>query len=634
VRILVPLIAALLTATPLTAAVKTPFFTETIDPGGFVGTHIHIAVDDSGTPHVVYWDISNQFLMYATRKNGAWSTEVIDAAGFVGTDTDIAIDAQGVPHVSFHNFTLGPDELRYGVRTGPGTWAVEDVDPTVSDVGLGNAIAVDVQGRPHISYHLGTGGLKYAVKNGGWSIEQVTFVISSGQFSDIALDLSGRPHISYYDGFFGDAVYSQKVGSSWFTTVLGAANADYTGVALDAAGNPHLAITSGGFLSIETRDGGTFGSIQVVGNSTAVYNGALIVDSEGFVHLFYQQVFGGTNDLWYAVGRDTGWTEEAAATGGTAIDLGFHNDIALDPFGNPVGVYYDQTNGDAMYIDAGVRLSSALSGVTWPVGGERTVNWRGAGTVDLLLSTDGGASYDVLASGLTGGDDAGGGQYTFTVPHQPSRFCKIKLERVIPYAATLSDSLFTIETDIALLNFVITLPGGSSGADLSWATRPGPADLAGYRIDRRRESADWSTLVSLTRETTYNDATGRSGDEYRLFAVNGLGHEMLLGSGSSGRTPSINALDVFPNPFSSGDLSVVFATAGGLGGGNGTATVAIYDVAGRLVRTLAAGSYPSGVQRATWNGRDARGTLVSSGVYFVRSAAGAEVHSRKVLVVR
>ena len=66
---------------PLTAAAKTPFFTETIDPGGFVGTHIHIAVDDNGTPHVVYWDITNQTLVYATRTNGAWSMEVIEASG-------------------------------------------------------------------------------------------------------------------------------------------------------------------------------------------------------------------------------------------------------------------------------------------------------------------------------------------------------------------------------------------------------------------------------------------------------------------------------------------------------------------------------------------------------------------------
>jgi hypothetical protein len=247
----------------------------------------------------------------------------------------------------------------------------------------------------------------------------------------------------------------------------------------------------------------------------------------------------------------------------------------------------------------------------------------------VWLSTNGGASYDALALNINNG--GGGGSYTFTVPHQPSRFCKIKLVRTSPYSASVSDSLFTIEGSVALLNLTITPSSG--GTTVAWATNPGPADLSGYRVDRRRDESAWTTLVPLTRETTVTDAGGRNGDEYRLFAINRLGEELLLGSSRAG-TPSLTALAAYPNPFSSGQLTVDFATVGGLGGGAGQTTVAVYDVAGRLVRTLTSRSYPAGMQRVTWDGRDGNGASVSTGVYFVRSVAGTETNTQKILVVR
>lgn len=624
-------VTAIVVIAPILALADTPFFTETIDPGGFVGTYIRLAVDHNGTPHVVYWDLSNQFLRYATRVNGIWTTDVVIGQGFVGTDCDIAVDHLGQPHISFHNFTLGSDELYYAYLVGK-VWTVEVVDGTANDVGRYNAIAVDSYGYPHISYYDETlANLKYAIKNPAWSISSIATTGLVGEYSDIALDTSDRPHVSYYSATVGAARYAQKVGSTWYLDTVGNASADYTGVALDAAGKPTVASRSGGYLDVQTRSEGGWAGSGI--NSVSDFAGALTIDGEGQLHLFYQRVTGGADELWYAVERDTGWAQEEAAGGGLPVLLAEYSDIALDPYDNPVGVYSDDTNGDAMYIDSGVRLSSQLQGATWPVGGERTIRWRGVGTVDILLSTNGGASYEALATGLTGGAGATGGHYTFTVPHQPSRFCKIKLERQVPYAASLSESLFTIETDIALLSFVVTLDDGLGGSSLAWSTNPGPEDLAGYRIDRQRDGG-WATIVPLTSDTQFHDATGRSGDEYRLFAINGLGQPLLMGTGRAGQTPSYAPIDVFPNPFGAGELTVVFATAGGLGGGAGQAVVSVYDVAGRLVRKLADDRFNAGVQTVTWDGRDANGRLVASGVYFVRSNVGAEVHTKKVSLVR
>ena len=301
---------------------------------------------------------------------------------------------------------------------------------------------IDSQERPHISYYDETvASLKYATKSGVWSISFIATIGLVGKYSNIALDSSDRPHVTYWDESNTDQMYARKSGSSWTTELVTGTAGTYLGLAVDPAGNPYVASRSGGYLTVYWRVYDSWDARTLT--STALYGGALAVDSEGHAHVAYTDVV--NTELWYAAERDTGWTQCGVHLTGGANILGGFNDIALDPYGNPVVVYSDDTNGDALYADAGVRLSTPLSGVTWPVGAERTVAWRGAGKTDILLSTDGGASYSVLASGLQ--SSGTGGQYTFTVPHQPSRFCKLKLERKSDYnySVSLSDSLFTIE---------------------------------------------------------------------------------------------------------------------------------------------------------------------------------------------
>jgi hypothetical protein len=60
----------------------------------------------------------------------------------------------------------------------------------------------------------------------------------------------------------------------------------------------------------------------------------------------------------------------------------------------------------------------------------------------------------------------------------------------------------------------------------------------------------------------------------------------------------------------------------------------IYDAAGRLVRELAAGTHPAGMHHAIWNGRDASGAAVSSGIYFYKLDAGAFSQTRKIVLLR
>jgi hypothetical protein len=60
----------------------------------------------------------------------------------------------------------------------------------------------------------------------------------------------------------------------------------------------------------------------------------------------------------------------------------------------------------------------------------------------------------------------------------------------------------------------------------------------------------------------------------------------------------------------------------------------IYDVGGRLVRTLVQGRVPAGRHSVQWRGRDQRGRAVASGVYHLRMHAGSFHSTQKLTLVQ
>jgi hypothetical protein len=63
-------------------------------------------------------------------------------------------------------------------------------------------------------------------------------------------------------------------------------------------------------------------------------------------------------------------------------------------------------------------------------------------------------------------------------------------------------------------------------------------------------------------------------------------------------------------------------------------TLAVYDLAGRKVRTLVDARQPAGDHGARWDGRDERGASLPSGVYVCELKAGRQKETRKMMLVR
>jgi hypothetical protein len=94
---------------------------------------------------------------------------------------------------------------------------------------------------------------------------------------------------------------------------------------------------------------------------------------------------------------------------------------------------------------------------------------------------------------------------------------------------------------------------------------------------------------------------------------------------TSSRTGLLGAA---PNPFRAGTEIAYFVAAAQ------PANLAIYDVRGRLVKTLTEGVQTSGFHRVVWEGDDGCAHEVSPGVYFSRLVASGRAETRKLVKLR
>ncbi|MDZ4723369.1 MAG: FlgD immunoglobulin-like domain containing protein [candidate division Zixibacteria bacterium] len=84
----------------------------------------------------------------------------------------------------------------------------------------------------------------------------------------------------------------------------------------------------------------------------------------------------------------------------------------------------------------------------------------------------------------------------------------------------------------------------------------------------------------------------------------------------------------YPNPFNpSTQIAFALPTASKV-------ELSIFNVLGQKVNTVVDGDMPAGNHTVTWDGRNASGSSVSSGVYFYRIVAGSNIQTRKMMMLK
>jgi hypothetical protein len=90
----------------------------------------------------------------------------------------------------------------------------------------------------------------------------------------------------------------------------------------------------------------------------------------------------------------------------------------------------------------------------------------------------------------------------------------------------------------------------------------------------------------------------------------------------------ISALTAYPNPFNP-DVSIAFSLAF-----SAEVTVDVFNIRGQKVRSLHQGKLAGGNHSLSWNGRDARGQGVASGVYFARVRTPSVTKTIKMMLMK
>jgi hypothetical protein len=115
-------------------------------------------------------------------------------------------------------------------------------------------------------------------------------------------------------------------------------------------------------------------------------------------------------------------------------------------------------------------------------------------------------------------------------------------------------------------------------------------------------------------------------------ARDGTNQKLALGVVAGGVTESLPARTelgaIYPNPFR-GALSLELRLST-----PARVRLAVYDVAGRLVRTLLDGDQPAGRRIVAWDGAARTRAQAASGYYIIRFQAGNVVQTRPVWLLR
>ncbi len=116
-----------------------------------------------------------------------------------------------------------------------------------------------------------------------------------------------------------------------------------------------------------------------------------------------------------------------------------------------------------------------------------------------------------------------------------------------------------------------------------------------------------------------------------LMGMTGIVHvqpDLSVGVGNDVAGPGPRLLAPFPNPFNPRTvIAFELATAG-------SATLRVFGLDGRSVRSLHLGDLPAGAHRAEWDGSDENGRPAAAGSYLVRLETPDGARSRTVTLVK
>jgi FlgD Ig-like domain len=311
-------------------------------------------------------------------------------------------------------------------------------------------------------------------------------------------------------------------------------------------------------------------------------------------------------------------------SGGAALAVGNDTPLPADDldysFAAPAGF---GAPGGTFHLDAGaapdLHLITLDGSTVGAMGGDLTLTTDDPDhpTFDVTLggtvldhaqpSVDGAtllASTALDLGAVAAGDTITGGALAYDFGYGPLR---AKLE---VYAAQL-----TGDTRFFLQSFAPALI----------AATPASFDVAFDAAGASDGTYDATLTLSTRDEQDLSGATDLGDLTFDLTATVGGG---VVGVEAAAAAGHAGFVSIAPNPFGPA-AGIRFQVVR-----PGRVDLRIFDVSGRVVRTLASRSCGSGVHEVTWNGRAADGRDLAPGLYFVRLRTPESLQTRKLVRIR
>jgi ELWxxDGT repeat protein len=173
--------------------------------------------------------------------------------------------------------------------------------------------------------------------------------------------------------------------------------------------------------------------------------------------------------------------------------------------------------------------------------------------------------------------------------------------------------------------------------ELKWTTA-NEMNSKGFEVEKSTDSKNFFAIGFIkskgntTAETDYDfkDAAVQEGiNYYRLKQTDNDGNFKYSSIIKVAYTNiNANTIIIAPNPFSnSSTISFTLSTSQKV-------SIQIFDIEGRLIKTLANEQMPAGVHQITWNATNENGSAVANGMYYLKLNVGNYTETKKLSVIK
>jgi hypothetical protein len=184
---------------------------------------------------------------------------------------------------------------------------------------------------------------------------------------------------------------------------------------------------------------------------------------------------------------------------------------------------------------------------------------------------------------------------------------------------------------------LVRMPSAMGLTDMSSLTNPNPVPTGGSILVGTASFAATNLQKPFFDVVTYRGAFNPALPMHAQWTrgwshfdpqANNYTNGVVISGVDDGPAMARIELDNYPNPFNpTTTVRAVLPEATHV-------TLEVYDVAGRLVRTLLNGNKPAGAVLAVWDGKSDSGETVGTGIYFSKLRTRSEVLTRKMVLLK